>query len=568
MSSGLSPTPPSPWEHIELNHFVGAAFAYVGLAGVGLAILFQLPSFIRHLRKQGKYGYILFTSNRFENLVPNSSQDENKIVLSSSHSIRNGWWFIRKSLMTRIPFTNGLSIGKLSILIIYIGLSILFALYKNSDENGLINYKRFGFLAISQLPITFGLSMKNSPLGYLIGEGYEKLNFLHRFTGRLIFIFGLIHWALLMRLQIKATGRIKIKESPYVWGFSAIVAMLCMGLTGWKVIRERFYQIFMLTHVLGYLVVIVTLWYHVNETHPYISTAIAFLVLDHVLKALKTKYTDATISAIPGGLTRFEVHCIPDGWRAGQHVFIRVLNGRNMFEKHPFTIANAPRHSSFSTSGQDLVLVAKAAGDFTKRIHSLAINSSEGLTEKIKDLDELSPPKNNVRLLVEGPYGVCFEDFTEFETVFLCAGGSGFSYCMGVLEEIVGKAVGEGSIATKRIEVVWVFRDRRYVKGYEEAVDGVIRAASSRPVITINMWLYHTTSNQDISNSENNLSADLPTGRPDFPSLMSGIVEDSKSLAVGVCGPIALVDSVQNAMRGIDTKGLNKIAIHSERFGW
>ncbi|KAF9266856.1 hypothetical protein L218DRAFT_857455 [Marasmius fiardii PR-910] len=52
---------------------------------------------------------------------------------------------------------------------------------------------RFGWISVGQLPFLFLFSTKNNLLGLLMGIGYEKLNFLHRFVGRLVIIAANVH---------------------------------------------------------------------------------------------------------------------------------------------------------------------------------------------------------------------------------------------------------------------------------------------------------------------------------------------------------------------------------------
>lgn len=60
--------------------------------------------------------------------------------------------------------------------------------------------------------------------------------------------------------------------------------------------------------------------------------------------------------------------------------------------------------------------------------------------------------------LVEGPYGGLGYDVVEQENVLLIAGGSGMSFTLGVLDEIVGRRKKSGSGG--KIEVVWAVRER------------------------------------------------------------------------------------------------------------
>ncbi|KAI8452651.1 hypothetical protein BY996DRAFT_3126367 [Phakopsora pachyrhizi] len=229
---------------------------------------------------------------------------------------------------------------------VYMIALVILSIYKNTDpKKNIVNYRRFGFISIAQLPVLVTLSMKNSPINLLIGQGYEKLNFLHRFIGRMVFLFGLIHGALQFRFQTVVRKSFRLHEVT-LYGFIALVALFMISLTGLRVFRNSAYQVFLMIHIIGYVVVIVSLWKHTPAAQPYVAYITAVSCFDYLMKMVKARIKNATFTAMPGGLTRIEVHGVNDGWLAGQHVFIRVLKGRHIFEKHPFTISNAPNSSS------------------------------------------------------------------------------------------------------------------------------------------------------------------------------------------------------------------------------
>ena len=75
--------------------------------------------------------------------------------------------------------------------------------------------------------------------------------------------------------------------------------------------------------------------------------AIAIYVLDHIIRIVKTRVTTAKISTVTElGFTKVVIPSIGSGWRAGQHIRIRVLSLElGLFDwlvAHPFTIASAP----------------------------------------------------------------------------------------------------------------------------------------------------------------------------------------------------------------------------------
>ena len=63
--------------------------------------------------------------------------------------------------------------------------------------------------------------------------------------------------------------------------------------------------------------------------------------------------------------------------------------------------------------------------------------------------------------MIDGPYGGCSIDLGEYESVLLFSGGSGVTFALGMLEDIVGRVVRlgrEGGEMTKRIEFAWCIR--------------------------------------------------------------------------------------------------------------
>jgi predicted ferric reductase len=127
--------------------------------------------------------------------------------------------------------------------------------------------------------------------------------------------------------------------------------------------------------------------------------AAAFIyALDHVLRILKTRLRTARLRPLPElHVTRIEMPYLNAGWRAGQHVRIRVLSARmgwlGWAEAHPFTIASA------SEGPEGMVLMCKETGKWTQRLYQLATVTGyvgeEGYGRK-------------TRVLVEGPYGKFF----------------------------------------------------------------------------------------------------------------------------------------------------------------
>ena len=66
------------------------------------------------------------------------------------------------------------------------------------------NPNRFGFLALACLPPLFLLSMKNGPIGFMLGKSWLAVNFLHRWLGRAVLGLVLCH-AIIWTAQVSIT---------------------------------------------------------------------------------------------------------------------------------------------------------------------------------------------------------------------------------------------------------------------------------------------------------------------------------------------------------------------------
>ena len=64
-------------------------------------------------------------------------------------------------------------------------------------------------------------------------------------------------------------------------------------------------------------------------------------------------------------------------------------------------------------------------------------------------------------VMLDGPYGGTTLDFGERETVLLVSGGSGVTFALCILDDLVGRIIKLGrplSERTKRIQFVWYIR--------------------------------------------------------------------------------------------------------------
>ena len=133
-----------------------------------------------------------------------------------------------------------------------------------------------------------------------------------------------------------------------------------------------------------------------------------------------------------------------------------------MFESHPLTILNAPASVS-NIASRTLTLGSRAVGDWSRALYAYAQRESDLTlsvveTEKPRDRQVAGVP---AQVMIDGPYGGCSIDLGEYESVLLLSGGSGVTFTIGMLDDIVGRVVRLGrknGERTQRIEFAWCIR--------------------------------------------------------------------------------------------------------------
>jgi ferric-chelate reductase len=102
-----------------------------------------------------------------------------------------------------------------------------------------------GFLAIAQLPVVFLFATKNSLLSLLLGpgNGYERLNYIHRWSGRGVFLCALIHGSLWIRNHLQYNLPI-LGQQKETSGVAAFALLGIIVLSSLRPVRLYFRQIF------------------------------------------------------------------------------------------------------------------------------------------------------------------------------------------------------------------------------------------------------------------------------------------------------------------------------------
>ncbi|KAJ9113945.1 hypothetical protein QFC19_000140 [Naganishia cerealis] len=451
----------------------------------------------------------------------------------------------RLLLWTPLPgFLPHVTLASVVLVSLYLFLVIFATFFRSSivfDWMG-PDTMRGGMVGMMQIPVIFGLGGRNSVFRFLLfGRHTNAALRIHKLAGRLCFLCSALHVGLWMRTWIMAGTLAQASSSAHIiWGYIAIGALILISITSLPFIRKT-------------------------------RLALANLQV--------APGTDSTIVSVTG---------IKDGWRAGQYIIVRIpkMGGLRGTEGHAFTIASAP-------GAQGLKLIIKNAGNWSKRLRDMSLEN------------DTAGSGLEARVFVEGPYGGPGNMiFQSFSAVLLVAGGSGITHSLGIAHDLVRKAsMPPYNVRARTIDIVWATKTQESVQGllpiFHELVAYGRRAEKESPYgTTLKFHIYVT---RQSANFPMRLGSIVPAGEKAFPDgigneqpsntshhqglstsgirIISGsrpnlgatlneiidsmVASDSaaakgtqtrrrpQGIAVGVCGPDALVVDMRETVRGI-----------------
>ncbi|KAH9966357.1 hypothetical protein BGW80DRAFT_1342341 [Lactifluus volemus] len=316
-------------------------------------------------------------------------------------------------------------------------------------------------------PLGVGLNLGQRP-----GNGYEKLNYLHRWSGRGIFLGAVIHGCLWIRNHIQY-GLPILGPQKETSGVAAFTLLCIIVLSSLKPVRVYFRQVFFYCPDLRFFLRNDMLPYPIRR--PWIFPPLGFYGLDLVLRLFRYRVKDAFLTPMKD-MTIIHIGDCDDGWEAGQHVRLRVFFEGRVFESHPLTIANAPASISCVAS-RSIILGARVSGDWTRALSRYASSEQERIaTGNSEKADILQVP---VHVMIDGPYGGCSLDLGDYEDVLLVAGG-----------RVIVRQERARNERTLRVEFVWIVRSVGYVQWFKSMLlDIAEMAAGSSLDLNITIFL-------------------------------------------------------------------------------
>ncbi|KAH8738221.1 hypothetical protein BGZ61DRAFT_489182 [Ilyonectria robusta] len=414
------------------------------------------------------------------------------IVRETSHP---QYYISLKGLRWATPFP----LGRIIVLACYWAV-IVYLMSWRVSVNDIYYFERIGYrnawVSLCQLPLLYLLAMKVNVVGFLIGTGHERLNWLHRWVARTMFVTATVHgfhfWTLWVRADFVA---FELQIMPLVkYGIGAWGILLWNVATGLVPIRRLAYEVWVVQHVLSSIIMLWLLHKHIPSNARYLLwMSISFLVFDRAARwalllwqntrlrptgsacqGMKRLGHRVTARAVCPSTTVVTIKDVHFEWKAGQHIYLWVPR-LGPIEAHPYTIACAHKLEG-TCCCNSIQLVVRAQAGFSKRIHEYATKN----------------PTSELTGFVSGPYGVP-PRWDIYETMVLIGASTGASFTVPILE---GIANAESENCTRRVEVVLIARTTEEIQYYVERTMEASRIARDKGV-TVRVHVAITGANKD-----------------------------------------------------------------------
>ena len=424
-------------------------------------------------------------------------------------------------------------------------------------------------------------------------------------------------------------------SSIYTTGSVALGLLVWIVCSSSRVFRRMSYEVFVVQHIATVIGFFVVLFIHIMNrlnSQRYAYAGAAFWAFSIVVRGAlsvfssgflcRTKATlcvQATMDEARDNKTEqarqgHEVLIITLDtnlrWHPGQHIYIRFPTVAPL-ENHPFTVLSLPETLPFAESR--LVLMVRVENGLTRRLFNKLQRSSAdieagsspasagsirsgdvgpapmldetssddkqsaGTQKPAEDLGAVSRsfPMRQQKLfaIIDGPYGGAW-DPSVFESCLFVAGGTGISFILPIVLQLLRRSACGSAGVTKRVRLVWAMRSHvmaEWISEFLEEFERLRRVSQ----IEVEVQLFVTR------HSPKPVSQEMfPGQRPDIPAILSNEVEQVtaaqlRSMGVFVCGPRSLYTTVSNAVAAAQWKifrgasgTLREICLEKEAYDW
>ena len=507
--------------------------------------------------------------------------NEQSLLLPEASNVKappRGWTLISKTRAwfvyqpRPIPIVNKTlpSNGTILVVLAFIGLQIFYTFFKTSLSLSMLFVfaDRTSLVFVANLPLLYLFAAKNQPIKFLTGYSYESLNIFHRRLGEVMCLLALLHSAGMIGVWytvFQPAGITLIRFlliKMILLGIGAFLVYEMLYFTSLGSFRQRWYELFLGTHVVLQVAALVLVWFHHRRSRWYVGVALAIFLIDRLVYRISVKSTTVRAvlevqedmktvvlrTPIPTEGTHKRAKSmlgagITAGWKATEHVFLTVpsLARKHIIQAHPFTIASKAPITDRKEATLELIIRAQAGFS--------------------GDLVRYAKCHDTVAIRLDGPYGSqsAVNMLQDSDLAVIVAGGSGIAVAWPLVWSIIDRTTMQdlehsiSSATRKKILFIWIIRERSHKFWLGEARLEELRAEG------VTLMTPPPTSDN---------------GHPDIANMLGEWISDVDDLAssrrkIGVVasGPAGMHRTVRNVCSSLLRDGRD-VSVEVEKFGW
>ena len=416
----------------------------------------------------------------------------------------------------------------------------------------------------------------NSLFSFLFGIPFERMIPLHLQSAVVAIVLGCFHVHVAFKYGGDDDGDSKhadFGDDPAIGKFlvdgdtnlSGTLLLACMmgtvGLSLLPIVRRAFFNLWLCSHILLALGVLITLFLHGVSSSVFVT---AWLLTDWVVRygimvGCRNR-TQATLRLIGHkGSRRSNEPAIeisfpkPRGFEYNPGQFVQIAIPKlSVFEFHPVSISSSPHEDR-------VTLHIRRLGDWTGRLVKLAETT------------------DTTEVWMEGPYGalsVDLDDDRRYKMCLFVSGGIGVTPCQSIGKSLLHQHTALGR-KLKEVKFVWAVRDLGIVDDIpplESDQDYSVRGpwykssfmskrderdddnGTLRVPAVVQVDIHCTRRVKDEELGTGSLPYNLYSGRPNLDAIFEemkkkALEKKQHSVAVIGCGPKSLMVALQDACR-------------------
>ncbi|KAF6835490.1 ferric reductase like transmembrane component [Colletotrichum musicola] len=479
------------------------------------------------------------------------------------------------------------------ILAIYIISNIVYMFFLNWANQNIYSFcaelrGRSGTLSVVNMVPLIILAGRNNPLIGMLHVSFDTYNLLHRWVGRMSVVEAVIHTIAWMIVQVADSGWEgvwhRMSNELFIGsGMAGTIALVVIMVLSFSPVRHAFYEIFLNVHIILAFFIFLMTYIHCAVAGlpgglPQLPWMIAIFILwflERMARIVRIAYmnwsdrgtTDAIVEAVPGECTRVTMN-LPRyvDVKPGTHCYLRFKDIRP-WDCHPFSVAwveHIPDHRSLPLDEEKTNLTAMDKKNTTTSI-SFIIGAHKGFTRDLYNVARQSGDRAiRMKACLEGPYAG-HHSLDSYGHAVLFAGATGITHQISYLKPLID-GYNNGSVATRRITLVWIVRDYEALEWVRPWMDTVLRLPNRKDILRIQLYITRPQNSQQIVSASTTVQ--MFPGRPNIKLLMKREVsEQLGAMCVTVCGPGALADDVRSAVRDVQDDG-TVVDFVEESFTW